>query len=494
MRKTFEIQYELGATSIEKIQMPVRSRDELPPVLRALQYIYTTPELNRQVFSLLTEKIKAGVQQTGRYGMSLWEILVFSVVRLTLDCNFDRLEHIANFDSLVRQLLGISSFGENLKRYSLQSLKDNVRLLDEATLDEINALVVAQCHGHQLKKNEKLNVRVDSYVLETNVHFPTDLNLLHDAGRKCIELVAQLSENFDLPGWRKYKHWRKLLKRAYHKAAKTNRGAGIGTEKGLTTASDYLSLARDLYEKLANTLAIIQDLDLVLWPHHQALVEELTYFHDQLEKHIDLVYRRLMLGESIPHNEKVFSLFEPYTEWISKGKAGTPVELGLRIAVATDQFGFMLGYRVMQHEQDVDIAVPFCQQLLERYSIASLSFDKGFWSRPNFQKLSSRVGLLVMPKKGKLSQSDKEREYSKSFQQLRHQHAAVESAINCLEHHGLNRCPDKGIKSYRRYTALGVLAYDLHKLGNILLAQDRQEMAKAMSLREGRITVQSKAA
>lgn len=78
MRNTFELQYELGVTPIEKI--------------------------------------KAGVQQTGRYGMSLWEILVFSVVRLTLDCNFDRLEHIANYDSLVRQLLGISSFGENLKR------------------------------------------------------------------------------------------------------------------------------------------------------------------------------------------------------------------------------------------------------------------------------------------------------------------------------------------------------------------------------------------
>jgi len=249
----------------------------------------------------------------------------------------------------------------------------------------------------------------------------------------------------------------------------------------MTTASHYLSIARNLHEKVANSLAVIRDLNMVIWPQHQALVAELSYFHDHLKKHIDLVYRRLMLGQSIKHDEKVFSLFEPHTEWISKGKAGTPVELGLRLAVATDQFGFILGYRVMQQEQDVDIAVPFAQQLLERYSIASLSFDKGFWSRPNYQKLNSLVDQLVMPKKGKLSQSDKEREYSKTFQQLRHQHAAVESAINCLEHHGLNRCPDKGIKSYRRYTALGVLAYNLHKLGNILLTQDRQELVSAMS-------------
>ena len=83
-----------------------------------------------------------------------------------------------------------------------------------------------------------------------------------------------------------------------------------------------------------------------------------------------------------------------------------------------------------------------------------------------------------MPKKGKLSKSDKEREYNKSFQKFRRQHAAVESAINCLEHHGLNRCPDKGITGFRRYTALGILAYNLHKLGNFLLDEDRNKLSK----------------
>ena len=205
-------------------------------------------------------------------------------------------------------------------------------------------------------------------------------------------------------------------------------------------------------------------------------LSELVYYHDHLAKHIDLVHRRLINGEKIAHAEKVFSLFEPYTEWISKGKTGTPVELGLRIAIAVDQFGFILGYYIMQHEQDVDIAVPFAQQLLTRYSIASLSYDKGFWSPGNYRQLSLRVDQLIMPKKGKLSHAEKEREYSKSFQQLRRQHAAVESAINCLEHHGLNRCPDKGLPNFRRYTALGVLAYNLHKLGNMLLEQERDHM------------------
>jgi len=176
MRKDFEIQYELGSPSIEKIELPLDSRDELPPVLGALQYIYTTPELRKKVFNLLENKIMFGIAKTGRPGMSLWEILVFSTVRLALDADYDRLLHIANYDNLVRSFLGISNFGANLKKYTLQNLKDNIRLLDEQTIDQINELVVEA--GHHLKKAELLHVKIDSYVLETNVQFPTDLNLL----------------------------------------------------------------------------------------------------------------------------------------------------------------------------------------------------------------------------------------------------------------------------------------------------------------------------
>jgi hypothetical protein len=78
MRKKFDIQYELGCQPIERINIPFKSRDELPAVLRALQYIYVTPELNKRIFALLEEKIfsRTGESRTGRPGMHLWEILV----------------------------------------------------------------------------------------------------------------------------------------------------------------------------------------------------------------------------------------------------------------------------------------------------------------------------------------------------------------------------------------------------------------------------------
>ena len=116
MRQRFEQQLVLGSTPIEEIRFSLRaqrSRDELPPVLKALQYIFITPDLNKEIFELLENKIVKGKKKTGRKGMDLWQILVLATVRHTLDTNWDRLEHVANYDILTRQILGVhtSSFG-----------------------------------------------------------------------------------------------------------------------------------------------------------------------------------------------------------------------------------------------------------------------------------------------------------------------------------------------------------------------------------------------
>lgn len=472
MRKRFEIQSELGSPSISDVKIPADSRDELPAILRGLQFIYSTPEVNRKVFALLEEKILAGVDKNfGRPGMSLWEILTLGSIRLGRDVDYDQLQHIANFDLLVRQLIGISNFSENLKRFSLQTLKDNIGLLDAETLNQVNEIVVNA--GQGLLPKSKLNVKIDSYVLETNVHFPTDLNLLWDAARKCIDIICHLVKDVDMDtGFRKHRDWYGRLKSAFYKASKLTSGNGKHTERGLEAALNYLTLADGLYNKLTDTDNLIQQV--ANSDNHLNTYHELMYFKNHLAGHSDLVRRRLIYKEEIPHAEKVFSLFEPHTRWIKKGKIGNKVELGLMIAVATDQHGFILGHKVMTHEQDVDIAVPFVKELLRNYDIDSVSFDKGFWSPSNSKELKELVDTVVLPKKGKLNADDKEHQSTKKFKALRKQHSAVESDINCLEHHGLNRCPDKGLQNFKRYTSLGILAHSLHKLGNILLAQDRQ--------------------
>ena len=477
MRHHFQAQPDLQITPIEKIRLPLRSRDELPPLLAGLQWVWMHPTLKAEIFTLLEAKILAGKKATGRPGMDLWQILVLGVVRLGLDADWDRMEHIANYDTLVRQMLGLPAtpWDDESKMFGHQTLRDNVALLDDELLQQINARIAAAGREVFAKKDgaplAALDVKVDTYVLETDVHFPTDLNLLWDAGRKCVDLVAGLrASGHVLPGWRKAKDWRRQLKACERIASQIVYRGGPNKEARMKRAvRDYLAVGRELSAKVRESLAGLcdQPVELAHW-------EALEYFQRMLAKHLDLVERRLLQEEAIPAHEKVFSLFESHTEWIQKGKQRPNVELGHRLLIATDQHQLIQDYDVAAGVADVDRSVPVADRLLGRYgagSVASLSFDKGFTREEDRELLSLYVPAVVMPKRGKKNAAETERESAKRFVALRQQHSAVESEINSLEHHGLNRCLDMGLEGYLRYVGYGVMSYNLHQIGRQLLAR-----------------------
>ncbi len=142
------------------------------------------------------------------------------------------------------------------------------------------------------------------------------------------------------------------------------------------------------------------------------------------------------------------------------------MELGHKVLIATDQYHFILHHQVIEGKADAALTIPLSDALLSGYrNIESLSLDKGFYSKQNKELLSLSIPQLVMPKKGKLNAMEKEEESQKKFKKLRNLHSAVESNINQLEHNGLDKCPDKGLKNYKRYVNLGILSYNLHRLG-----------------------------
>ena len=107
MLQRFEQQMSLKTVAISDVKFPLKSRDELPLVLIALQHIFVTPALNKKVFELLEKKICSRKKKTGRKGMDLWHILVLAVVRHALGTNWDRLEYLANYDQLLRSIMGV---------------------------------------------------------------------------------------------------------------------------------------------------------------------------------------------------------------------------------------------------------------------------------------------------------------------------------------------------------------------------------------------------
>ncbi len=197
------------------------------------------------------------------------------------------------------------------------------------------------------------------------------------------------------------------------------------------------------------------------------------------KRQVDQIERRVINGEIIPHDEKVFSIFKPYTEWISKGKLGTPVELGLRVCILQDQHQFILHHKVMVQETDEKVAVEMVQKSIGKFNnLETVSFDKGFHSPENQTELAKILKTAALPRKGKLSAKFREIENSDKFRNAHKRHSAVESAINNLEVHGLDTCPDNGLDGFKRYVALAVLTSNIHRIGEMLYQKEQKRIIR----------------
>jgi hypothetical protein len=485
MRKVKESQMKLGEVNIADIKFDLRSRDEIPKLLMGLQYIWCTPELREKVFEILEKIVPEDTNpDTGRPGMELWKILVLGTIRLNCNWDYDKTQEIANQHRTVRQMLGHSIMEEDYS-YPLQTIRDNVVLLTPEVLDEINQLVVSA--GHNLvKKNSEagLKGKCDSFVLETDVHYPTDINLLLDAMRKVIILTTRLCFAFGIDGWRQSSHNLRKIKKLYRTAQKLRRS----NSKDKKQIAKRDSVIKEAYQAYIDLVAVFvgrakESVRTLLKNGCPAMVElmQIEGYIKHAERQIDQVRRRVIEDEVIPHNEKVFSIFEEHTEWICKGKAGVPQELGLKVCILEDQYGFILHHKVMEKETDDKVAIPIVAETKDRFpELNSCSFDKGFYSPSNRVQLVAMLDKVVLPKKGKLSLKDKEIEHSEGFIQARYQHSAVESAINAVENHGLDRCLDHGIKGFKRYVALAVIGRNIQVLGNIIQQRELKRLKRRL--------------
>lgn len=480
MRVVQNEQMTIGEVDISKMVFDPKSRDDIPKILKGLQFVYTNIPLRTSIFQLLESQIAPNVSKVnGRPGMPLWTILVCGVLRLDLNCDYDRVHELVNQHNSLRQMLGHGAFDDVY--YHFQTLKDNVSLLTPELLDEINQRVVQSGHVLVKKKDgEALRGRCDSFVLETNVHFPTDINLLLDAMRKVITLTAQWCEDLGLSDWRQHGYNVRHVKRLMRTAQNKKRSKATSPERAeknealiIAAHQDYLTVAQAYLDKARQTLTRLETQG-VANGFEWVRKLEIEGFMAHADRQIDQIRRRVILGDVIAHDEKVFSIFEPHTEWISKGKAGVPVELGVKVCIVEDQHQFILHHQVMQKQTDDQVTVEMVTEAQKRFPrLNACSFDKGFHSPANQIALKEHLDLVALPKKGRLSKQAQDEEQTEAFIKARRAHSAVESAINGLEVHGLDVCPDHGIDGFKRYVALAVLARNIHRIGAILWQQDK---------------------
>ncbi|RPI72058.1 MAG: ISNCY family transposase [Desulfobacteraceae bacterium] len=480
MRKIIEKQLKFGQTDINQIKLDLQSRDEIPQLLLGLQALYGDIQARKDVFKILESIVPDDKSKTtGRPGMDLWNILVLGLIRLNCNFDYDKLVEIANEHKTVREFLGHIDFDE---RYALQTVKDNVGLLTPEVVDRINQRAVNI--GQELfgRKDKPLLGRCDSFVVETNVHYPTDINLLWDSIRKVITLVALEFSELGLTEWRQNEYILRKIKRLFRRVSKLKQSNSKFEYKKAEKQTEIIAAHQEYVDTVAayirrtrQSLAVLQNMGMGSVTRKVVIDQYIAHAQRQM----DQICRRVMNDEKIPHGEKVFSIFEQHTEWISKGKAGVSQELGLKVCILEDQYGFILHHHVMEKQTDDQIAVEMVSAAKTKFpELTGCSFDKGFHRPSNQKELPEIIDNVVLPRKGRLSTEAESIENSEEFVRARRRHSAVESAINALENHALDRCPDHGLFGFKRYVSLAVLARNLQILGAKIQKKEQERLLR----------------
>ena len=197
-------------------------------------------------------------------------------------------------------------------------------------------------------------------------------------------------------------------------------------------------------------------------------VEELLKYIGLTAQVCDTARRRVLEGETVPHEDKIFSMFEPHTELIKRGKQPVPIQYGHNVLVIEDAVGFIIDYRVVDKGVlDQDLVVPVMKALQKRFGgkIKSASFDRAFHTPENQKELAQIVETPCIAAKGQDKGRQQQKEGTVAFRQARQHHPGIESAIGALQAgNGQKRCRDRGKRGYDRYVALGILGRNLHTL------------------------------
>jgi IS5 family transposase len=305
-------------------------------------------------------------------------------------------------------------------------------------------------------------LRVDTTVVESTIHYPTDASLLWDSFRVLYRLLHQARERS--PGVVPYRFHEKKVKKMF---LYITRYSSSKDRKRQRKVKKYQAQLIEQVHRIAQVASEYVD------KIQQSADKVLQFFATQMASHLDSistivqVAKRVWIhGEVVPANERIFSLFEEHTELIKRGRRNKPVEFGHKILLGQTKEKFITQYCVMR-KQIVDCKLP--EQILQEHESTfgkmpdELAADKGFCGDPEaMAKLRKKVKVVAIPQRLKDFMEE-------IFVTLQHFRAGIEGSISALKRvFGLLRCPYRGFKSFASHVGLGVFSYNLVVLSKIL--------------------------
>lgn len=344
--------------------------------------------------------------------------------------------------------------------------------LTPATLEAINQAVVQAAVQLGLEDGKKL--RVDTTVVETNIHYPTDGTLLWDSVRTITRLVKELHDK--LPnGVKGFTNRTRSARRRMQQiqrmtAQQRQQQQETKYRELLRITGQVVHSARQIVEQTHGTGGIDAVAGLVI----DRLRQQITACCDLADRVIDQTRRRVLQGEQVPSEQKVYSIFEPHTDLIKRGKVLKPVEFGHKVFLAESAQGLITDYRVLQgnpaDSDHVQASLERHQQTFE-HPPEWYAGDRGFYSTDNVRRCHvAEVGEVCIPQRGgKKTEEQEALERSPAFKKAQRFRVGIEGRISVLfRGRGMKRCRAKGRDRFEMLVGAAVLANNLMRIAQIV--------------------------
>ncbi len=335
--------------------------------------------------------------------------------------------------------------------------------------------VVAQLHRRivELAVEKKVvrgrRMRLDTTVVETNIHYPTDSSLLSDGARVLTRLMKSIAGT--VRGWKERvrDRMRSVRKQAMGVAIAARRKGEAGVEQRKGLYKKLLSLSRKIVNQAGRVVEEVATLPKKTQAKVHGLVQAIEVMQERTRQVIRQAKARILEGDT-KHPDKLVSVFEPHTEIIRKGKASKPTEFGKMVKVQEAENQIVTHVEVYdQRPADSDLlvdAVVLHEEMCGR-TPHLVAADAGFYSQTNEQDLEGKgVKRVSIPNRNTKSAARKKHQKQRWFKDGQRWRTGCEGRISVLKRrHGLDRCLYKGLEGMKRWVGMGVIADNLINIG-----------------------------
>lgn len=460
---------QVSFADLEFLQQGVR----LEPVLQAIcDFIDQHGELVKRVRRDLRRGLKNAT--TGRSGLTAEQVLRSLILQRVKNWDYRELRERIVDGLTLRRFTDF--FSRPVPKHDAFNRAFN--RLTPQTLQAINELVVRAAVALGLENGKKL--RVDTTVVETDIHHPTDSTLLWDTVRVVTRLVRQLDDL--LPQGvgaftirtRSARRRMQAIERMTPKQRSQRQGDRY--RDLITITKQVVADARRVLERTKK----VRGIDALQEMAVRALRLQIEHYCQLGDRVIDQAHRRVLQGEQVPSGQKVYSIFEPHTDLIKRGKVDKPVEFGHKVFLAESAYGLITQYRVLDgNPSDEDHVEPSLTRHKKTFGNAPelYSTDRGFYSEKNVQTCEQAgVDVASIPQRGGKKTPEREaHERSSPFKKGQRFRAGIEGRISVLfRGRGMKRCLAQGRTHFELLVGAAVLANNLMVIAQLLIKKQER--------------------